>query len=246
MSGKLIVGLMLLCSGAASFAEQLLLPWLTPESQSNVVVTAVPGHPRSCPPEYTNLISNTNLFTLAEQKLIGEIPLKYKNVTTNTGPVDTEFKGIEWRQWKFKGQIIKTFQVSCFVHTNSGAWEEIAFLQPRQTFIVYRTQTGDGYNVNLLDGVFLGPFTEYEHGVLNGLSIGQGFDKEHCNSWERHANGKLIGKLLGWNESGELFFEAEFKEPFDLSKNSIAPFDLIWEKAPTPQANSSTNSNPAR
>ena len=246
----IVFGLSLLFVGNLSAQtnapERLFLPFLTPESQSNVIVTAVPGRQRPCPPEYTNLISNTNLFTPAEKKLIGEIPLKYKNVTTNIGPVGTVFQGIEWRELKFKGQIIRKSQVSCYVYTNSGAREEIAFLQPQQIFIVYRTQSGDGYNVNLLDGRFLGPFKEYKHGVMDGLSIGQGFDKEHCNTWSRYVNGEMVGKFLGWGESGELLFEAEFKEPFDISKNSLAPFDDTWERVPAGQTNSIPNSNPAR
>ncbi len=73
----LVISLFLFFSGyMASHAERLIFPFLKPESQSNIIVTANWEHPLPCPSEYTNLISNTNLFTPAEQRLIKEIPLK--------------------------------------------------------------------------------------------------------------------------------------------------------------------------
>ncbi len=220
-----------------SHAERLVFPLLLPESQSNIIVTAAPEHSKACPLEYTNLMSNTNLFSPAEQSLLRQIHLQYNGVTTNSGPLGTIFKGVELRQWKSGERVVKTFSVSCFDYTNFNARDEIAFLSQRQIMIVFRTQDGNGYNVNLIDGR-LAQYQEYKNGVLDGLYVGQVFDNERCNYWARFVKGRIVGKFLGWNEDGEIDMEAEFKEPFDFSKNAIGKFDRSWDRVSARQTDS--------
>src|SRR5664280_2019698 len=87
MKPFLIFSLSVLLSGTlfGQTSQRLYVPYLDKESQSNVIVT-VESAGEPCPPEYTNTLSNTNLFTPEEQKLIGDVFVKYKNVTTNSGP----------------------------------------------------------------------------------------------------------------------------------------------------------------
>jgi hypothetical protein len=64
-----------------------LLQGFDAASQSNIDVIAS-GHDDEvpCPPEYTNVISNTNLFTADEQKLLNDITLTYGDETSNSVP----------------------------------------------------------------------------------------------------------------------------------------------------------------
>jgi len=217
-------------------AERLVFPLLLPECQSNIVITADPDHRRTCPPEYTNLISNTNLFSPAERKLLKEIPLKYKEVTTNSGPDGTVFNGYALRQWTV-GKFSKTFQVSCFAYTNSAAQVEIAFMDSRQTIASFRTQSGDGYDVNLIDGRLV-QYQEHKNGVLDGLLMKSVFDADHCNEWARFVKGKILGKYIMWDGDSRILAEAEFKKPFYFVKCAIGKFDLTWEKVVATQTNS--------
>ena len=76
---------------AGSSPDRLFIPFLDPASQSNVTVTASAMFDKEapCPSEYTNSLSNTNLFTAEEQMWIKQVLVKYKNVTTNSGPPGT-------------------------------------------------------------------------------------------------------------------------------------------------------------
>src|SRR5580698_10534443 len=89
--------LILLISGSSILAEnklvgKLIFPFLTLEGQSNIIVTADPEHPKDCSPEYTNLLSNTNLISPTERKKLEEITLKYKDLTSNSGTTGTVFE----------------------------------------------------------------------------------------------------------------------------------------------------------
>src|SRR5579859_3425735 len=94
---SVVVTFFLLCFAMGAFAQakssqQLVFPFLTLESQSNINVVASYEHPLPCPLEYTNLAFNTNLFSVSEQELLAGIPLKYTTVSTNSGPAGTAFK----------------------------------------------------------------------------------------------------------------------------------------------------------
>lgn len=102
--------------------------------------------------------------------------------------------------------------------------------------MVFRTKTGDGYDLQLFKGLF-GEYEEFKHGVVDGLYINQETAGEHWRWWERRSNGKLAGKTLRWNSSGMLVFEAEFKEPVTFSNAFQVPIGATWEKAPPPPTN---------
>jgi hypothetical protein len=233
--------------GTTANADRLIFPLLRLESQSNIVVTAGIGqavgeHRIPCPPEYTNLLSNTNLFSTAEVQRLKAIPLKYKSITTNSGPAGAIFKGMVERQWRF-GNRITTFRVSCFAYTNFNAWEEISISGAEETMVNFRLESGDGYNVQLSDGrnARVIRYEEYKNGVLDGLYVSQGFDEDHCTMWARFVRGKIVGKFISWNHYGQIDAEAEFKEPFDFLKYAVGKADMSWDKVPTTQTNSVPN-----
>src|SRR5205085_1884200 len=64
--------------------QRQFIPFLDKESQSNVDVTVCNFNGTPCPPELTNTLSNTNLFTPADVETIMEVFAKYKNITTNS------------------------------------------------------------------------------------------------------------------------------------------------------------------
>jgi hypothetical protein len=231
----------------ASHAEQLIFPFLTLESQSNIIVTANFDHPKLCPPDYTNLISNTNFFSIAEQRNLKEAALKYKDVTTNSGPAGSVFKGWGLRQEKVE-KWTNTFWVACFTYTNSDAQEEIR--QRASGYIVakFRTRTGNGYNVSVINGSVFA-YQEYKNGLLNGLYVilydpSHPEDKEHCGMWARFLRGKILGKFLMWGQDNKIVVEAEFLKPFDFLKYGSTKLDLEWTEVPTNgQVKGSVNGN---
>ena len=111
----------------ADSLKRVFIPFLDQSSQSNVNVTTCDldiGRP--CPPDYTNTLSNTNLFTTEEQKLIGEVFVKYKEVTANFGPPGTVFVGLSKTNYFFS-HFRRTNEVclSRFSYTNFEAHEDI-------------------------------------------------------------------------------------------------------------------------
>lgn len=221
--------------GQNDSSKHLVFPFLSVKSQGDIVVTADLNNPINCPISYTNLLSNTNLFSQAEQIKLNEISKKYANVTTNSGPAESEFAGFGIRQSSFMGDT-DVFLVSCFVYTNIAAKEEIDFHNDGQIVSRFRTQAGDGYDVKLIDGRLF-QYQEYRKSVLEGLYIAikispsPGEDK--CGSWARFRGGKILGKFFGWDDDGKIVIEAEFKRPFDFVKNQIVKTDLSWTEMAT-------------
>ena len=229
-------------------SERLKFPFLPLEYQSSAFVTADMEHPKPCPSDYTNLLSNLNLFSLTEQEKMKKVALKYKSVTTNSGPYGSVFQGFALRQtegvrliekstWTV---VINTFPVACFTHTNSGAKEEIASSFNGEIVARFRTQAGDGYDVLLIDGV-INKYQEYKSGILDGLFVeihdpNNHNDDNHCIYWARFANGKIWGKFLMWQD-GQIIVMAEFKKPFDILKFQTIKMDLAWKKPHTSETN---------
>jgi len=238
----LILGLNLLFGACiTSQAERMIFPLLTLESQSNIIVTADFDHPKPCPPEYTNLISNTNLFSLAEQKKLKEVTLKYQNVTTNSGPAGSIFKRWGLRQEKVETWT-NTFWVACFAYTNSDNQDEICQNSPGCVVARFRARAGDGYDVSVINGSIFA-YQEYKNELLNGLFVvlhdpNNPSDQEHCGMWSRFVKGKILGKFIVWGKDGKIQDLAEFKEPFDFLKNASTKLDLAWTKTPTNKTNS--------
>jgi hypothetical protein len=98
---SILISLSLLISssvvlGQKNQSEKRFIPFLDKGSQSNVTVTVadVFGDGVPCPRVYTNSLSNTNLFTLEQQRLIEDVLAKYTKLTTNSGPPGTELTSL--------------------------------------------------------------------------------------------------------------------------------------------------------
>ncbi|MCW5551584.1 MAG: hypothetical protein KIS67_05380 [Verrucomicrobiae bacterium] len=168
------------------------LPGLNPDSQANITIIVnelFSGRPPAYPPlAYTNVLSNTNLFAPVEQELLAEIPLKYKNVTTNTGPLGTVLVALtnSAKGW-----------AATFQYTNADAREEITFAGMK--IAKFRTKAEDGYDVDLSRrDEFTLNFRQIKGGAVHGLFVS--FYEGRCASWMRFENGKAVGKWLLWGE----------------------------------------------
>lgn len=232
---------------AAEYSNKLFIPFLEPNSQSNVIVT-VSGSGKPCPTQYTNSISNTNLFTADERKTIGEALIKYRHVTTNVGPSGTVLVSfyrtnfitepiywVETNSWNAR----KTNQnlVSIFRYTNSDAEEEVWF--SKGISAQYKDQIGNHRNVSinitgggaLLSlsernasgrGIFvrLQNFLEPGTNWVNWSYKDADFSNGCLNEYMQTTNGLLLGKWLMWNpRNGDLILEAEAKEPYDWNRH---------------------------
>jgi hypothetical protein len=187
------------------------IPFLEASSQTNISVLVNElwsGRAQLPPPHYTNLVSNTNLFSAAEQKLLADIPPKYRNVTTNFGPPGTVLVSLT-----NSGKGL----VAIFRQTASGTVEEITFSGMKT--IKVRSRQNDGYDVDLTnDDCSILNFRQIKNGVVDGLFVS--FYEDHCASWMRFEKGKAVGKWLAWGRGNTLVLEAEFKQPYDYFKFS--------------------------
>jgi antitoxin component YwqK of YwqJK toxin-antitoxin module len=156
------------------------------------------------------VLSNTNLFTRAEQKLMAEIREKFKNVTTNTAPAGTRLTGTN------KSYVFLDPQDSTLRHyqyENSGDYVEILFTDydgkgEKAKVAFFVAKNGDGYEM-----LFDGTFRQFKNGQLDGLWID--CEDGHCAALMRFVNGKAVGKWLMWNRGGDEYMEADFEKPFD-------------------------------
>ncbi|HEX5219822.1 MAG TPA: hypothetical protein VFZ59_09665 [Verrucomicrobiae bacterium] len=154
-------------------------------------------------PRYTNTVSNTNLFSAAEQKLLADIPLRYRSVTTNFGPSGTVLVSLTNSG---KG-LVATFR-----QTSTDTVEEIAFGGMKTVRV--RSKSNNGYDVDLTnDDCSILNFRQIKGGVVNGLFVS--FYEGHVASWMRFEDGKAVGKWLAWGRGNTLVLEAEFKQPYD-------------------------------
>jgi len=235
----------------ANSPERLFIPFLDPASQSNVTVTvsSVFAKEAPCPPEYTNSLSNTNLFTTEEQMWIKEVLVKYKNVTTNSGPPGTILVNLYktnfiapplyWVKTNEYWMIHRTNElwVANFQYTNSGAREEISF--GKSVAAKFTNKSNDGYAASIAwvgSGSLL-TFSERKHGSASGVLVriedlhSQGTDWDyrradfsggHLQEYMQMTNGMLLGKWFMWNvSSGGLMLEAESKVPYDWNNHRI-------------------------
>ena len=227
--------------GQTNQAERLLIPLLDPASQSNVLVRVSDfANGRPCPLEYTNVLSNANLFTSEEQSLIADIFIKYKSITTDVGPTGTVCVGLYKTNSTIKAGN-RTAEVENWVvryqYPNSGASEEITI--GRSLTAKFRTRSDDGYDVyfsRVGDGTLLG-FVEIKRNLINGLLVEfddahpQGtnwdyrlanFTESHLVEYRQYTNGMVLGKCIMWNaRNSNLMLEAEFKKPYDWQKHVV-------------------------
>ena len=195
-------------------------------SQSNVeVLVSGMADARPCPPEYTNVISNTNLFTPDEQELLSKIPIEYGYVTTNSGPPGSILVSYEtWpilTEWGTNWQWVARFQF-----TNSGFSDEV---RPGGELFRHkvRNKAGDGFDLGIIpnppenSGFGGGGGPEYwihqiRHDVKDGLFVGV----EHgnrCSQWMRYSNGMAVDKQLFWDPNyPRLILWKKFTQPYDI------------------------------
>jgi hypothetical protein len=236
------VSLLLLAGNLFGQTNQarLFLPFLDKDSQSNVAVSVYFNGKHSCPLELTNVLSNTNLFTPEEQKLIKEVSVKYQNVTTNSGPAGTVLASLYKTNFfvKERDNKVEIEQwIARFQYTNFEAHEMIYFgagIEPE-----FRTKANDGYNAaltrvgggsllffkkvkqNLLDGVCAVFYDNHDQGATWNYGRAD-FNDAHLEQYMQYTNGMNIGKYLMWNpENGTLLVGADFKEPYDFEKHRV-------------------------
>lgn len=229
--------------GQTNQAGKLIFPFLDSESQSNIAITVsdVFGSGQPCPAAYTNALSNKNLFTLEEQKLIETALATYTKITTNSGPIGTELISL------YKTNIINNINgtvrseqlVGRYQYTNSDAVEEIVF-GSGTLFVRHLNKSNDGYNVHIgrLGSGSSFRFMEVKQGLLNGVLVDfrdnhpQGmnwdyhlanFSSNHLVEYRQYTNGMVLGNFYLWNKFGNLLFQANFKEPYDFEKHRMQP-----------------------
>jgi hypothetical protein len=139
-------------------------------------------------------------------------------VTTNSGPPNSFFLGLDKTSWPFTEE----YEVARFRLTNSEAEIKVFFMERHkgmetqidngEKWVSFRTKSGDGYDVSFYGDVLAG-FRQFKHGQLDGLWAD--FDGDHCSALMRFVSGKAVGKWLVWNHAGNLYMKAEFKEPYD-------------------------------
>jgi hypothetical protein len=208
-----------------------LLPGFDAASQSNVEVIANGTFENEvpCPPEYTNVISNTNLFTPDEQRLLNDIVLNYGNEESNTVP---------------PGSVLVSFKATPIQTSWGTRWDWVARIQSTNSDLTdeitpggdlyrhkVRNKAGDGYDFNITPTKFdlvphdytgvAGPefwFQQIKHGVKDGLHVSV-VHGDHCSGWMRYSNGWAVDKWLGWDlNKPYLILWAKFKEPFDIDR----------------------------
>ncbi len=228
--------------GQSNQAQRLFIPLMNRESQSNVIVSVSDlGDGQPCPAKYTNLLSNTNLFTSMQQEEIKAAFNKYRGVTSNHGPAGTVLVDSYKTNYVFKADDKRKAEetISVFQHTNRNAREIIrigaGFLAE------YRTGSNDGYNVSFTRtgaGTLLG-FGEVRnnkpHGVFarfvdmhpQGLAWDHGsadFESSLLSEYKQYSNGYVLGRFFMWNvKNGHLQVQAEFTRPYDWNRNRLQP-----------------------
>jgi hypothetical protein len=216
---NVILGLSLLLTaslfGQTKQAKQSLIDFLEADSQTNIIVIRNGEVSQPCPPKYTNLISNTNLFSPAEQKLLKEIPLKYKNVTTNSGPQGSVLASLN--------KDTNGYWVARFQYTNSEMRDEVTFGIEKAAKFLNKADDGYGVSINYTggrDSKSMISFGQLKHGKLDGLLV-KLCGEDHCLSWMHFANGEAVGKWLEWESDNGLSLEVEFKKPYDFQRYVI-------------------------
>jgi hypothetical protein len=192
--------------------------------------------------KYTNVLSNTNLFTPAEQELLRAVSAKYERVTTNSGPPGTVLVGLTRAVFSWGGG--REGVLAHFAYTNSAAREDVAFFRNREKTVKYQSEPGCGYYAQFYDNSLF-DYDEFKGGKLDGLFTE--FHGDYCSVWLRFTKGKALGKFLFWAPLGiseplswGLGVEAEFKEPYDFLKYQHMQFDLTWMDSPTIITNASS------
>jgi hypothetical protein len=204
---------------------RLFIPFFDKESQSNVFVKVCNfGSGEPCPLKYTNTLSNTNLFTPEEQKLLNNVLAKYKNyqeLKTNSGPPGSVLFSLCKTNYTVLNRKYENW-VACFRYTNLDAKEEIHF-GSSSISTRFLTKAGNGYVVGIgpIGGGLRLQFMQLKQGEPNGLYAV--FVNSRLESYHHSFDRMTIGRYMMWNPlTGRLLLQAEFKEPYDLRKHILS------------------------
>lgn len=150
-----LIPLTLLFCAAMLFSQanptgRAYIPFLDKESQTNVIVTVsdVFSSGQPCPASYANVLSNSNLFSLAEQRMINDAFAVFTKVTTNSGPPGTKLMDIqETNQITKAGNRIGTVKnwIMRYQYTNSQ--NHVDIMVGNLILAKFRDKSNDGYNV---------------------------------------------------------------------------------------------------
>lgn len=110
-----------------------LLPFLDPDSQTNIVILQYPVLPKPAPRQFVGLTRNTDLFSAAEETLLQQVQMKYRHVTPGSGLAGAVVVG---STNSAEGHSVR------FQHTNSSATDTITFATQKSA--QFRTEAGRG------------------------------------------------------------------------------------------------------
>lgn len=229
--------------GQSGQPERLYIPLINRESQSNVIVSVSDlGEGQPCPARYTNLLSNTNLFTSEQQEEIKTAFSKYRAVTANHGPAGTVLVDSYKTNYAFKAddkRFAAEETISVFQYTNRDAREVIRIGAGFRA--EYRTGSNVGYDVSFIRtgaGTLLG-FGEIRDNKPHGVFVRlvdmhpQGlawdykkadFESSLLSEYKQYSRGYVLGRLFMWNvKNGNLQVQAEFTRPYDWNQNRLQP-----------------------
>jgi hypothetical protein len=178
---------------------------------------------KPCPLELTNDISNTNLFTPAEKKLIESIPSKYGNVTLASGPKGSVPLHLGW-YLSIWNELLQHEGDVPFQFTNSDLRDDVT-LGGGVAIHHVRNTAGDGYELHYWQEQSIPCFQlfQYKHGVFNGLRIE--IHGDHCLWWMRFKNGMAVDQWLYWSpDNSKLQIWVKFNKPYDYLKYSNTGF----------------------
>lgn len=224
MSRTLLIALGLVMWRATSFGQvvytnHLLIPFLTASSQSNVSVEISDlRRGEVCPLKYTNVVSNTNLFTLDEQALLHDVFTKYSEVKTDCAPAGAVLKKLARTNMVFMGRTNENW-MAVFEYTNSAARDNVFFGKHGMS-VAHRIKGGNGYNLGMgeVGGGSMLRFNAVRRGRADGLAVD--LLNNRVQSYMHYTNGMVIGEFLMWRpSSGRLLIKANFREPYNLDAN---------------------------
>ncbi len=199
----------------------LLRDLFEPDSRTNMVVAE---HNNSSV-YYTNLISNTNLFSRQEQQLLQEVVKKYNKLTTNAPPFGSVLVNLERTNGFWWGH---------YSYPKSDAREDIRFgdrlskpvvasgrgyatfvdqLGPDVTIAKFRYKDEDGYDVLLCqpEPMFL---VQIRGGVPDGLFIE--IQRDHFSEFVHFVHGRALGKwFIADRHGARKVFEIKVQSPVD-------------------------------
>lgn len=223
----------------------LLMPFIRPEAQSNIVVKASFDHPVPTPPYLTNLLTNTNLFSPAELDAISTANQRFSSITNiysvaglkliKTNQCYYVVNGWLTPEGKYeKGPFTNFFTVA--VHSDSEHQETVEIAEPEYPGGLtcrVRRPNGEGYNVGFAGGSLVS-YAQVKNQRFDGLYVLFILGKKHvlpeqCYLWTRFKHGMAGGDFLTWNgEAGQLNVWAVLPEGFDFIGNCVDTFDPAW------------------